>query len=143
MSSRVTSPTGDSLEMYKTLHEERVSLGEETRKLEVLVVTAVAALYAWLATNHVHGAPWYIGVPLVALASFRAAVLGERCLTVKDYLKSLESHLFPDCSKVLGYEQFNAEQTSHKWYKHLRYTSFIIWFCLFLVTIFAPRYLDK
>ncbi len=95
MNSRATPPTDDTFEMYKTLHEERVSLGEETRKLEVLAVTAVAALYAWLATNHVHGAPWYIGVPLVILASFRAAVLGERILIIKDYLKTLESHLFP------------------------------------------------
>jgi hypothetical protein len=143
MSSRATSLNDESLEMYKTLHEERVSLGEETRKLEVLAVTAVAALYAWLATNHVHGAPWYIGVPLVAVASFRAAVLGERTLIIKEYLKTLEGHLFPDRTKIFGYEHFNADATGHKWYKHLRYTSVVIWFFLFVVTIFAPRFLDK
>jgi hypothetical protein len=143
MSNREAATADDSLEMYKTLHEERVTLGEETRKLEILAVTAVAALYAWLATNHVHGAPWFIGVPLVAVASFRAAVLGERTLIIKEYLKTLESHLFPDKAKIFGYEHFNAEQTSHKWYKHLRYTSVVIWFFLFVVTILAPRFLDK
>jgi hypothetical protein len=143
MSSRATAPTDDSLEMYKTLHDERVSLGEETRKLEILTVTAVAALYAWLATNHIHGAPWFIGAPLVILASLRAAVLGERILIIKEYLKTLECHLFLDKSNVLGYEHFNAVQIKHKWYKHLRFTSGIIWFFLFLVTIFAPYSLDK
>jgi hypothetical protein len=63
---------GDYLELYKMLHEERVSLAEEARKLEMAAITAVAALYAWLATHSVHGAPWYIGVPLVMLAAFRA-----------------------------------------------------------------------
>jgi hypothetical protein len=59
------------------LHEERVSLGEEARKLEMAIITATAALYAWLATHNVHGAPWYIGVPLVMLAAFRAVVRGR------------------------------------------------------------------
>jgi hypothetical protein len=143
MSGRTTAPNDDWLEMYKTLHDERVSLGEETRKLEVLAVTGVAALYAWLATNRVHGAPWLIALPLVILASFRAAVLGERILIIKDYLKTLESHLFPDESKIFGYEQFNAEQTSHKWYKHLRYSAAFIWVFLFVVTVVAPCLLDK
>jgi hypothetical protein len=143
MSIRATSPTDDSLDIYKMLHDERVSLGEEIRKLEVLALTAVAALYAWLATNHVHGTPWFIGVPLAMVGSFRAAVLGERVLIIKEYLKTLENHLFPEKPKVLGYEHFNAAHTNHKWYEHLRVTSFIFWFFLFLVTIFAPHFLDK
>ena len=143
MSSRATASADDSLEMYKTLHDERVSLAEETRKLEVLAVTAVAALYAWLATNHVHGKLWYIGTPLVILASFRALVLGERILIIKDYLITLESHLFPEEPKVLGYEQYYVNHTSDKWYMHLRYTAGVIWFFLFIVTLLAPCILDK
>ena len=143
MSTGPTLNTANSLEMYKTMHDERVSLGEETRRLEVLVVAAVAALYAWLATNHVHGAPWFIGSALAALASCRAAVIGERILIIKEYLKALESQIFPHNTTVSGYEHFNADRTRNKWYKHLRTTSAIIWTCLFFATLLAPRYLDK
>lgn len=41
-----TVPGDDYLELYKMLHEERVSLGEEARKLEMATISAVAALYA-------------------------------------------------------------------------------------------------
>ena len=73
-------PDSEYLEIYKIIHEERVSLADEARKLEMTAITAVAALYAWLATHNVHEAPWYIAVPLVLLATVRAALLGERIL---------------------------------------------------------------
>jgi hypothetical protein len=138
-----TVPGGDYLEMYKMLHEERVSLGEEARKLEMAAITAVAALYAWLATHNVHGAPWYIGVPLVILAAFRAIVIGERMLVIRGYLMLIEEKLFRDQPEVLGYECYLSVSTKSKWYMHLRYTMAIIWIALLCVTVIAPRFLAK
>jgi hypothetical protein len=138
-----TVPGDDYLELYKILHEERVSLGEETRKLEMATIGAVAALYAWLATHNVHGAPWYIGVPLVILAAFRAVVPGERILFIKEYLMLIEQRFVHDESKLPGYENYFSEGTRSHWYMHLRYTVAIIWIALLAVTIIAPHFLEK
>jgi hypothetical protein len=134
-------PGGDYLELYKMLHEERVSLGEEARKLEIAAITAVAALYAWLATHDVHGAPWYIGVPLVMLAAFRAIVLGERMLFIKEYLMFIEQKILRD--KCDGYENYFSVNTKSKWYMHIRYTVAMIWIALLCVTVIAPSFLRK
>jgi hypothetical protein len=138
-----TVPGDDYLELYKMLHEERVSLAEEARKLEMACIGAVAALYAWLATHNVRGAPWYIGVPLVILAAFRAVVLGERALFIKDYLMLLEQRFVHDRSRLPGYENYFAEGTKSQWYMHLRYTMAILWIALLAVTIIAPHFLEK
>src|SRR5271169_2089494 len=112
--AKSTVPGGDYLEMYRLLHEERVSLADEARKLEMAAITAVAALYAWLATHDVHGAPWYIGVPLVILAAFRAIVLGERILFIKKYLMLIEHKLFRDGVGLSGYENYFHVHTKNK-----------------------------
>jgi len=138
-----TVPGGDYLEMYKMLHEELLSLGEEARKLEMAAITAVAALYAWLATHNVRGAPWYIGVPLVILAAFRATVLGERILFIKDYLMLIEQKLLQDTPELPGYENYFSMNTKSKWYMHIRYTMAVIWIALMCVTFIAPRLLGK
>jgi len=129
-------------ELYKMLHDERVALGEETRKLETLTIAAVAALYAWLATHNVHGTPWYIGVPLVVLASFRAGVLGARILFIKQYLIGLEGEWFGNKAAALGFENRFDRQSLWKWYMHVRITALIIWLALLVVTVSAPHYLD-
>ena len=136
-------PSGDYLELYKMLHEERVSLGEEARKLEIAAITAVAALYAWLATHDVHGAPWYIGVPLVILAAFRAMVLGGRMLFIKEYLMFIEQKFLRDKGELLGYESYFSVNTKSKWYMHIRYTMAMIWIALLCVTVIAPSFLAK
>jgi hypothetical protein len=141
--AKSTVPGGDYLEMYKLLHEERVSLAEEARKLEMAAITAVAALYAWLATHNVHGAPWYIAVPLVILGAFRAIVLGERILFIKEYLKLIEQKALQGEFEFQGYENYFSENTRFKWYMHLRYTVAIIWIVLLCVTIIAPRFLAE
>lgn len=144
--AKSTAPSGDYLELYKMLHEERVSLGEETRKPEMSTVTAVAVLYAWLATHTIHGAPWYIGVPLVILAGFRSIVLGERILFIKEYLRHIEERCFRDKSELDGYETYfseHSEPRSSKWYMHLRYTVGIIWIALLCVTLIAPHFLAR
>lgn len=138
-----TVPAGDYLEMYKMLHEERVSLAEEARKLEMAPITAVAALYAWLASYDVHRAPWYIGVPLVMLGAFRVGVLGERILLLKKYLKLIEQKSHRDKSELSGYENYFSEKTTSSWYMHLRHTVAIILVELFCVTVIAPRFLAK
>jgi hypothetical protein len=128
------------------LHEERVSLAQETRKLEISAITAVAALYAWLATHlEVRGAIWYIGVPLVLLSSFRSFVLGGRILFIKTYLRQIEQQLFRDKSQLLGYESYFFERTKpiSKWYLHIRYTAVVMWIALLLVTAIAPSFLGK
>jgi hypothetical protein len=137
------APGGDYLEIYKMLHDERVALGEEARKLEMAAITAVAALYAWLATHNVHGAPWYIGVPFVILAAFRAVVLGERILFIKNYLMRIEQKLLGDKSEPSGYETYFSVNTKSKWYMHIRYTVAIIWIALLCVTFIAPHFLAK
>lgn len=137
-----SKPPGDEYwEMYKLFHEERVSLADEARKLEIAAITAVAALYAWLATHHVHGAPWYIGMPLVFLATIRAALLGERILFMKEYLKSVEAHVFGKESNPPGYETYFSANAP--WYAHIRISMIFIWVALLVVTYFAPRFLDK
>lgn len=135
----------ESTELYKMLHEERVSLGEEARKLEMSTLTAVAALYAWLATHDVRGAPWYIGVPLVLLATFRATVLDQRILLMKKYLKDLEQQYFKDKAELFGYESYFSKCTApkSKWYMHLRYTVAIFWIVLICVSVIAPHFLQK
>jgi hypothetical protein len=136
--------TSDYLEFYKMLHEERVSLAEEARKLELSSVGAVAALYAWLATHAIHGEVWYIAVPLTVLASFRATIIGARILFIKGYLENLESHeLFKEPGRATGYETYFQKETKAKWYMHLRYTVVVIWTAIILVTIVAPHLLDK
>jgi hypothetical protein len=137
-----TVPGGDYLELYKMLHEDLVSLGEEARKLEMATITALAALYAWLATHNVHGAPWYIGVPLVMLAAFRAFVLGERMLFIKDYLLLIEPKFLGDKSEPTGFVTY-FENTKTTWYMHIRNTMAIIWIALLCVTVIAPHFLAK
>jgi hypothetical protein len=136
-------PGWDYLELYKVLREELVSLGEEARKLEMAAITAVAALYAWLATHNVHGAPWYIAVPLVILAAFRAAVIGERILFIRGYLKLIEEKLIRGKSELSGYETYFSVPSNSKWYMHIRYTMAVIWIALLCVTFIAPRLLAK
>jgi hypothetical protein len=136
---------GDYPELYKMLHAERIAMGEETRKLEKAAVTAVAALYAWLATHHIHGAMWYIAVPLVIIGAFRAAVMGLRMLFIKDYLILVEQRHFPSNLELPGYENYFLEGTKSKsrWYLHLRFTMLAIWCTLLGVTLIAPLLLDK
>lgn len=136
-------PGWDYLELYKMLRGELVSLGEEARKLEMAAITAVAALYAWLATNHIQGAPWYIAVPLVILAAFRAGVIGERILFIRGYLKLIEEKFIRDKSQLSGYETYFSVPSNSKWYMHIRYTMAVIWIALICVTFIAPRLLAK
>jgi hypothetical protein len=128
-------------DMYTLLHNERVSLATEARSLESTVAAALAALYAWLVTNHIHGKVWCIGAVLVILAVFRAGVLGGRILFIKEYLTSIEvKALAPDS----GYESyFNKNATLSKWYLHLRFTEAGIWAALLFASAAAPYYLDK
>jgi hypothetical protein len=128
-------------ELYTLLHNERVSLATEVRSLETTVATAIAVLYAWLATAHIRGPVWYIGPTLVVLAAFRAGVLGGRILFIKDYLKSIEGNRFaPD----VGFESyFQTHATPSKWYLHLRFTAAAIWLALFVASAGALYYLDR
>ena len=128
-------------DLYTLLHNERLSLATEACSLETTVAGAIAALYAWLATTHIHGAVWYIGPTLVFLAALRAGVLGSRILFIKDYLKSIEEKLFaPDT----GFESyFQTHATLSKWYLHLRFTEAAIWATLWVASAVAPHYLDR
>jgi hypothetical protein len=135
-------PSGDFLALYKLMHAERSSLAKEARKLEISAITAVAVLYAWLATNHIHGAPWYIGVPLVVLGAFRAGVLGGRVLFIKEYLKAMEARWLIQPNGPIGYETYFADNTQSRWYMHIRYTVGTIWLVLLLVTVIAPSFLQ-
>ena len=129
-------------DLYKMMHDERLALGEETRKLETLTMAGVAALYAWLATHNVHGRPWLIGVALVVLACFRALVLGGRILFIKRYLVGLEREWFGDKAAAVGYENHFARLSLWKWYMHVRFTAVVVWLVLLLATAVAPCYLD-
>jgi hypothetical protein len=81
-------------EQYKTLREEAVALAGETRNLEVITIGAIAALYAWLATEKIEGPVWWIGPGLAVLGALRASALFIRILQIAEYLRAIEKHWF-------------------------------------------------
>jgi len=131
----MTIPEGHA-EQYKMLRSEIVALVDETRRVETQSVVATAALYAWLAT-HSESIPfgtWFLGFPLVLLASVRTLSLFHRIGFIASYLRIIEAKYLSGDSEMPGYERyFESHSTSR-----ISPTSMALWVVLLLTTLGAP-----
>ena len=128
-------------EQYKTLREEILSAVAETRKLEIVCLGAIAALYAWLAANNdkVGLGAWFIATPVVILAGLRCLALYHRVAFIASYLRLIEEQFFVEQPSLPGYERFFAQKTTRR----IAPTAVAFWFLLLLVTLIAPFCMDR
>ena len=133
---------------YDTLREEAVSLFEETRRMEVYTVVAVAALYAWLLKENpqgIHVRALFIGTGLVLLAGIRCYVLRRRIQDTAKYLLRIEEFLFganpPHVKNLPGWEHYLSRGKGKP--KPLSWVAVAFWIILFVATIIAPIWIER
>ncbi len=120
------------LEEYKSLIEDRNHRIREIRKLEILVVGGIAALYAWIYTNKPQTAViWFLPVLLPIFGFYRALMLKKSIQIIVNYIKTMESHVFEkENEEIVGYETYRS--TIPK--SGVTVSSFIFWISMIIVT---------
>ena len=111
------------LEEYKSLREEVYALVAETRRLEILSLGGVAAMYAWFVTAQVSSGPaWYAPLLLPLLGALRSYALFNRIGEIAAYLHGREKAM-----EWSGWETHFAARAKSR----LSFTAFFFWFsCL-------------
>ena len=76
------------IEEYKTLKAELLALVDESKKVETFAVAAVAALYAWLASQHIAVfLVWFVPVLIPLFGFFRCWLLLRRIDHMSGYIR--------------------------------------------------------
>jgi hypothetical protein len=128
-------------DQYKMLREEIAKLVEESRKVEIYAVTAVAALFAWFLTHpttpRLPLAAWFIPSTVVVLGFIRSTALFKRVGLIASYLRRIEDKYFTDLD-LPGWERFYASKGGSN---PLSFTAFVFWGALALASLVAPCFL--
>jgi hypothetical protein len=124
-----------NLEEYKSLRDEALKKVATAEALEFYAAGAVAAVYAWLASNNVPETAWLWVVPVMfpILGALRAWTLDRQLGVIGDYLKGLEQALSPGTERWESYRVSNIGR-----YKD--WAAQIFWPALLIVTLVIPVY---
>jgi hypothetical protein len=119
------------IEEYKTLKAELLALTDESVKLETFGVAAVAALYAWLASQHIARClVWFVPVLIPVFGWFRSRLLLRRIDHMSEYIRE-QIEKKHDCP---GWESFFHSDPKSKISRSVD----ALWLILGFVTILAP-----
>ncbi len=125
------------IEQHKALREEVMLHVSETRKLEVLTVGAVGALYAWvLSQDSVHHAIWWVPSVIVLLAAIRSVALLIRIQELGGYLVKIERFFTQttiSSGTLRGWENSRSKHLK-RWVGPFANTATIFWSALLLAT---------
>jgi hypothetical protein len=133
---------------YEMLREELVSLGRETRRVEVYAVSAVAALYAWFLKEN-SGVHYYwllIGAVMVVLSALRSLALYGRINEITEYLIEIEKYLFGQTAvprQLPGWERHRASSHNPNAKPQNRWIAWGFWSVFLVVTIYGPILLAR
>ena len=133
------------LEQYKLLREEVMSLISEFRKLEIIVIGGLAALYAWLVVNHQqYSFIWYLGTLIAVLAGIRVFALFRRLERMAKYMRHIEL-LWPELENEVegGWELYLKRTIEDQKSFFLRYSVVAFWLILIAATLAIPCILTK
>lgn len=121
------------LEQYKMLRTEVIDLVKETRSLEVLVVGAIAALFAWLVTQRKTDLRlWFLAPVLALFGGLRALGLYVRIGDIAGYMKTIE--LQSAVPNLPGWETYFEKNNTFA----LSWITFPFWILLIIGGIAAP-----
>ncbi len=134
------------LEQYKLLHQEVMSLVAETRKIEVLVIGGIGALYAWLAGQASYPSPVaYVGTALAIFGSVRALGLFRRISEIAVYMRGIEASwptLFGNQDHTKGWETYlHRLQKDGKCFP-LRWVALGVWAAVLFMSVVGPTLLE-
>jgi hypothetical protein len=149
-------------EQYRSLRDEALKLVDETRKLEIYAVTAVAVLYAWLVKDGtvLPRNAFYIAPALVVLAAIRQYALYKRIEQIAQYLCMIEEEFFTAPKSLPGWER-HLKDDIESWLKFsilqsipasawpqvrklvsgVAPTAALFWLFFFVATLIAPSIL--
>ena len=125
-------------EQYKDLRRSLYRLVDAITKLEIYALGAVAAVYAWLVKGggpHLHWAAFFIPLPLVWLALYRAHSQFKRIGKIHEYLYDMEEVIFED-QKLRGWQHFVGRTDA------LVRSDYIFWAFLIFITLISPFFLS-
>jgi len=133
------------LDQYKSLRSEIASLESSLTRLEIVVVGAAAAYYAWLSGRDIHGPLWYVPVLVAILGYIRCISLYSQIGLRRRYLRELEIRLSDNDPCLPGYEHFFSAQTKKlsEALSSSAATAVIFWFIFIPATVLGPQLLDK
>lgn len=109
-------PEEFTIEQHKMLRDEVMGIVAETRRLEVLVLGALAAFYGWIFTHEVLDAwVWSIPPVLALMAGLRCLGLYKRISEIAEYLKQIEAFVLPTTTTPpppypTGWEHFRSSR---------------------------------
>jgi hypothetical protein len=122
------------IEEYKALRGELSTLIAETRKIELAVAVAIAAVYSWLfAAKNPPGGVWFMPCAFVLLGSLRSIALFIRIGEIARYLRAQE-----DRFQLPGWETHK----NHGDRAGLSVTALVFWIAALLLTVGAAVYLQ-
>lgn len=136
------------LEQYKLLRSEVMGLVDEGRKIEVIVIAGIGALYAWLTANGIEfGGIWFVGSAFALFGGFRAWGLFRRIEEIAEYMRLIETPWpeleLPDDQKptdpevqTRGWELYRKSPGTGKF--PLRVISLSLWAAILFVSLIVP-----
>ena len=124
-----------TLEEYKYLVSELTRYKDVIRKVEVLSVSGVAAIFAWLATNKdVTIAAWFIPLILSVFGAYRSFTLSKSVKRQYQYLQKLESELVASSGSLLGWFVYRYKTPG----VGMTRSRVVFWAALILITVLVP-----
>lgn len=126
------------LDQYKMLRAENMSLVDETRKIEIQVLAAIAVFYPWLLVHpDINQNVWYLASLLVFFGGLRALGLFIRLGDIRKYMIKIEKSWKPEDEETLvGWETYFKKPKNCRF--PLSYLTIGFWILLLVGTFFAP-----
>jgi hypothetical protein len=123
------------IEEYKALRAELSTLIAETRKIELAVAVATAAVYSWLAAAKIPpDGVWFIPCAFVVLGALRSIALFIRIGEIARYLRAQE-----DRFQLPGWETHK----NHGDRAGFSVTALVFWIAALVVTVVAAVSLPR
>ena len=139
-------PTDNSdviMEQYQMLRSEIVSLIEQTRRIEVMVIGALGAFYSWMDTRTgAHPYIWYLATGLGLFGGLRSLGLFVRMGDISKYMRVIENGWeIEDKNRHKGWEQHFAIPSNNCF--PLSWVTSALWLIIIAGTFFAPKLFTK
>ena len=140
------SPEDFTFEQHKMLRDELMEIVAETRRLELVILGALSAYYAWILTHDGLAKDrwvWHIPTVLAVLGGGRCLALYRRITEIGSYLAHIEQFFLPyplptaQGRYPLGWERHRSTLRGSP----LLSTASIFWALLVLATFFIGRHL--
>jgi len=128
------------IEEYKLLMDDRTGRIQEVRHIEILVITATATVYVWLASQA--ALPymiWYVPTLLSAFAIYRVLVLRRSIRILNEYIMQLEAAFNRESQPLVGFETWRSKRGR----SGVTISTYVFWSLLLLLTLIAPLALRR